>query len=230
MANFGNQGGRKANVPAVPGTAALLRTGGFQIVEPRCKVCQSPHRGEIDLLLGTGWSVAKIVRHFNNFLGDRHFSRDSISRHADRHSSIEDKATRGVLEARARQEGIDVAMAEGFITTKAGVLDTIIQRGLEDLHKGNTTAEPKDVIQAIDMLQRFEAEWKEVAVDEMQVEFRLFMEAVKEIVGEEHYALVYDAFVRKLDERSGANLHPLPSPKSDQLELEAGELVAEEED
>lgn len=228
MANFGNKGGRVPNQPAVPGTG-LAVVGQFQIVAPNCKVCKSPHRAEVDKCLAMGWSQISVVRHFNQVVGEEYFSKDSMNRHANRHLSIRDAATRRVIESRARQVGMDVDEVEEFLTTKAGVLDAIVLKGLESLHSGATVVEAKDMIGAIQLLDRFEAEWKETAVDEMLAEFKAFTEAVKEVVGEEKYEEVFAAFERRLDSRHPHALNPAKPPVHNDDTID-GEIVSEEEE
>lgn len=223
MANFGNQGGRKANQPAVPGQS-LIPGAAMEIVEPKCKVCMSPHRREIDMLLATGgWSDTAIANHFNNFLGDGFFSKHSIGRHKKRHLSVRDAAVRNIIEARARQFGVDVEEVEGSILTKAAVLDTIIATGIDSLHRGDTVVEARDVLAAVATLDKFESEWKETAIDELLAEFKLFMEAVKSHVPEELYAAIYETFEAKLDARSGPTLKPLPPAPTEEI----GEVTEE---
>lgn len=40
----------------------------FSTFEPRCKVCRSPHRREIEVMLATGWPQGRVRRHWNEFL------------------------------------------------------------------------------------------------------------------------------------------------------------------
>lgn len=48
--------------------------GGF----PRCKVCQSEHRDEIDTALRRGDSQASVRRHFNGVLGREYFTANNL--------------------------------------------------------------------------------------------------------------------------------------------------------
>lgn len=185
----------------------------MEIVEPKCKVCSSPHRREIDMMLATGWSNVAVMNHFNQIAGEGFFNKHNIGRHKSRHLSTRDAAVRRIIEERARQFGVDVDNVEGFIVTKAAVLDTIIQSGMEGIHRGDTFVEPKDVLTAVQQLDKFESEWKETAIDEIMSEFKAFTEAVKEIVGEEQYEAIFTAFERRLESRNSAVLKPLQIPE-----------------
>lgn len=228
-------GGNK-NPAATPGTGAANLPAPlqhFEIVQGKCKVCNFPHRREIDMLLATGWSQTAVRNHWNQVIendADK-FTPNNMSIHARNHLSSKDAAIRRIIEARARAVGVDVDAVENHITTKAGVLDTIIQSGLTSLHKGETVAETREVIAAIQMLDKMEAEWKETAVDEMMRDFRAFTEAVKEVVGEDLYATIYETFERKLDSDTARLLRPQLPPGHEETVADVidGE-VAEEED
>lgn len=219
VANFGQQkkgkksGGSANNLPALPGLAELSHG--------RCKVCKSPYRREIDMLLATGWSQANVLRHFNQLIEDaaEQFTPQNMSTHARNHLTSRDAAVRKIMEERARQMGVDVELAENFITTKAAALDTIIHQGLHSLHTGSTQAEPKEIIAAIQMLEKMESEWKETAIDELMSEFKIFMECVREscIVwlgeekGEDFYGDITDRFEARVTGRQSPVLKPIPA-------------------
>ena len=199
----------------------------YEVSEGKCKVCQSPHRREIDMMLATGWSQTSVMKHWNQILGEDYFKPNNISNHARKHLTSKDAAVRRIMEERVRQQGIDIESIEGFITTKAAVLDTIIQTGLQNLHQGHTVAEAREVLQAVQLLDKMEAEWKETAIDELMTEFRAFSEAVKEIVPEEMAERIFDLFEAKLDKRAAPVLKPLPPPAED---ADVVVEVTEEED
>lgn len=169
------------------------------VVEPKCKVCNSPHRREIDMMLATGWSQAAVRRHVNNMMGEEFFSHVNISVHARKHLTTQDAAVRKIIETRARQEGIDIEGVTDYIVTKTAVLDLIIQSGIQGLNRGHTITEPREMIAAIQTLDKMEAEWKESAIDEMLREFRAFSDAVKSVVPPEQFAEIYAKFEETID-------------------------------
>lgn len=195
----------------------------FEIVAPNCNVCQSPYRRQIDLCLASGWKQTAVIRHFNQIEGDNYFKKDSMSRHRNLHLSIMDKAIRDVIEARARQFKTDTDEISGGLMTKAAALETVVMRGLDSLQKGTSVSEPKDVLAAIAMLEKMEAEWKETAIDEMLREFKAFSDSVRDVVGEELFAAIWAGFEARLGGRSdnAAALNPAP--------LSAEEVVTEGE-
>lgn len=217
MAQF-NQNNSKKTQPPRPGTGASnlpVPVGYFEISEGKCKICQSAHRREIDMMLATGWSQASARRHWNQVLepthGSDYFTHANFSNHARKHLTTKDAAVRRIYEERARQMGMDIDKVEGFIVTRQAVLDTIIHSGLEALHLGHTVAESRDVLQAVQLLEKLESEHKEQAIDELLRDFKAFMEAVKEVVGEDMYETIYERFEGKLDNSNPHLVSPLPA-------------------
>jgi hypothetical protein len=62
----------------------------FSTVEPRYKVCPSPHRREIEIMLATGWPQAWVRRHWNEFIGADHFTANNISVHSRHYLNLSD--------------------------------------------------------------------------------------------------------------------------------------------
>lgn len=176
------------------------------------------------MMLTSGWSQTDIKNHFNELIGEEHFSNVNISRHKRNHLSVQDAAVRRIIEARARQFGMDVDTAEGMIMTKAGAVDTIIHRGLEAINTGAVEFRAGEVLQAIQLLDKMEAEWKDTAIDEIMAEFKAFTTAVKEFVGEAQYETIFNRFEEILDGKRHPALAPPQIPPSD---IE-GEVVSEE--
>lgn len=215
MAKFGQGhqevGGDK--LPARRGDKSIKQSGvGFFSLppvyehnEPRCKVCQSPFRREIDSALASGWSQAAVIKHYNAALGEDYFTRGNMSRHKARHLSVRDAAVRNIIEERARALSMDVDKVEGFILTRQATLDMIIQTGLEQLRQGITESAPKDIIAAIQMLEKMEQDFATNAVEEMTQQYKAFADAVQEIVPEEFHGQIFDRTKELLTERQVGN-------------------------
>lgn len=189
--------------------------------EPRCKICQCPFRREIDMALVTGWSQAGIVRHFNVALGDDYLNRSNLSRHKERHLSSRDAGVRNIVEERARAFGVDVENAQGFIMTRQATLDLIIQQGLEAMRAGITSSQPRDILEAVQILEKMEKEFQDVAMDEMMNQYKAFADAVQELVPEDLWERIFDKTQDILGERA-------VGPKIVRMELPELAPLAEE--
>lgn len=206
MANLARSASQNQSKPARPGgkSGRSSAPAPTQFTEPRCKVCTSAYRAEIENLARAHWSDAAIMRHINARLRDDEvpFNASNIGRHFNNgHVLAETTAIRRMIESRARQFKVDVESAEDTILTKAGAMDVLIHKGLKALEDGDTVVEPKDVITAIQLLTKLEQEWGETALDELLNEFRIFTEAVKEVVGEDMHAEIFERFETRLDSR-----------------------------
>lgn len=236
MANFANskggkRGGKKQTLVAA-GSLPVLTDHN----EPRCKVCQSPYRREIDMCLATGWSQRSVIDHFNALLaederyGPDYFSPNNMSTHKNRHMTVRDIAVRKIMESRAKALGVDVENVEGMILTHEATLETIVQAGLEQLRNGLTSSEPKDVLAAIQMLKQIEADFTASAVDELTNQFKAFADAVEEIVTPEQGKEIFQRTQELLAQREIKLMRPqlqAPQKKADVVEVEAIEVEEE---
>lgn len=218
-----------SNTPAAPGAAQPTTPVLHQVSEPKCKVCKYPHRREIDMMLATGWSQADVRKHWNQVEGFEMFSHANISVHSRKHMTTKDAAVRRIMEQRARQEGLDVDAVEGFITTKRAVLDLVIASGIQGLHAGITMTEPREIIAAVAMLDKMEAEWKETAIDEMLKEFRAFSDAVKAVVSEEMYAAIFAKYEATIGTETNSLRQGLPLVAGELDEAELAEFTEVDE-
>lgn len=205
----------------------------FQIIEPRCKVCTHPQRREIDMMLALGWSQAEVIRHWNNIMElmdipeSEWFKPTSMSSHANKHLSINDAANRRVIEARARAEGIDIDTVEGFILTKTGIAEALIGAGLQSLHRGHTTVEPKDILTAIKTLTELEENRSAQAEEAMLREIKAFTTAVKKNVPEEMWSQIYEDYEKELGKVNPAIMPPAEIEQ--EIIVESIEITEEEE-
>lgn len=203
------------------GGAQVAPRQDFQIMEPKCKVCTHPQRREIDMMLALGWSQADVIRHWNGIMElqglpkEECFTRSGMSSHVTRHLSLNDKANTRIIEARARAEGIDIDTVEGFILTKQSAAEILVAKGLDSLHRGHTTVEPKDILTAIQTLDKLEKDRASMLEETMLRELRAFTEAVKSVVPEEDWELIYQRF-----EENVGGFNPAIMPGEDVIQYE----------
>lgn len=153
-----------------------MKNGVPVVVEPRCKVCMSPHRNAIDALLAGGYSYSEIARHFDGI------ERRSISNHYKEHLDYENAAIRTIIEREAaaaqknHEEGVD------RLITKQTYLEVALQKAYDQVLSGDTEITAGEAVKLIEMAQRLEERTHDVAVDEMRSQFNAFMQAVKSTV------------------------------------------------
>lgn len=166
------------NKPRVPAKKSQA-LGVPLIIEPKCKVCQSPHRHVIDqMLVGGALTYSEIERQFV-FAG---IPRRSISSHAQKHLGYEETAIREVIEREAATARRNHEEGVSRLVTKNAYLELALQKAWDALIKDIAIVEPKDAVKVIETLQRFQDQNQEAALDELRVQFNMFMQAVKEVV------------------------------------------------
>lgn len=171
------------------------------------------------MLLVSGWSQTDVAKHFNQVMGEEHFSKMNISRHARYHMDARDGAVRRIMEARARQMLGEIDDMEGMITTKMGAVEVLVQRAMEQMNAGVMELKGGDLLDAIKLLDQMESEWKETALDELTNEFKAFAAIVKDEVGEERFKEIFAKWEAKMDNKERKAIMP--------VEIETGEVTGE---
>jgi hypothetical protein len=156
-------------------------------------------------MLSLGWSAAATRRHWNQIEAqggddEDYFKKSSMENHARKHLSSLDAANRNILEARARAEGMDVDMVEGFILTKSAAAEMIVHQGLAALQRGDANVEAKDILAALETLMKLDESRSTVAEEVMLREIRAFMAAVKRHVSDDLWKAIHDDYKAELGE------------------------------
>lgn len=152
--------------------------GQLQIVEPRCHVCQSKHRKDVDRYIAMSMSQAEVCRWFEAFDGTI-FTRKSMSTHVNKHLGLTTHAVRSIIEDEAREIIGDIENVKGFILTKKAAMRVALQSAYDNIMSGTTLVEPDVMLKIIDKLEVWEREEQEATVDEMKRDFNAFAAAVK---------------------------------------------------
>lgn len=169
------------------GKSVKVASGGRvqipQINEPRCKVCQSPHRSLIDQMLVAGLTYSEIERQF----AFAQIPRRSISAHKDKHLGYEEAAIREVIEREAAAAQRNYEEGVGRLVTNNAYLEVAKQKAYDALIRDDVIVEPKDAVKIIEQLERLQERNQDVALDELRVQFQMFMQSVKELVERERW-------------------------------------------
>jgi len=130
------------------------------------------------MLVGGALTYSEIERQFV-FAG---IPRRSISSHAQKHLGYEETAIREVIEREAATARRNHEEGVSRLVTKNAYLELALQKAWDALIKDIAIVEPKDAVKVIETLQRFQDNNQEAALDELRVQFNMFMQAVKEVV------------------------------------------------
>lgn len=153
------------------------------IHEPRCKVCTSPMRNEIELLIANGYNMSEIARQVQ--AAGQDISYKSVDRHAKNHMDLKRSAFRMIMEKQAKELG--EMQAEGAIRIVSGRawLDLFIQQATDLIIAGEMEIEARDVVKAIELREALEKEGISIFQEQIMVELRAIIDAMKEIAGAE---------------------------------------------
>ena len=163
------------------------------VFEPRCKVCPSELRTEIDAMLRRGDSQTNVRRHFNRALGHDFFTPNNLSVHARKHVYGPDPADWIRKSVRAKRMLGD-PNAIPSRPSPEDALRAVMEVGLSLVDAAVTVPEPMDVIRAAKELKRIEREGMQATEGQSLREIKAFSAAVKKYVPEELWATIYDEF------------------------------------
>ena len=161
------------------------------INEPRCKVCASPHREEIDLMLAGGRKQSEVRKHWNQVIGEGHFTANNISVHARKHLSARDDISRRLSANGASRTDIASRAADMDQPGIRAATEAIIHGGLQALHAGLTVAEPRDVLAASRVLTTMDIEDVSETIKGMERDMKAFMQAVKDCIPKEDWERIF---------------------------------------
>lgn len=193
--------------PGRHGSRSLVMTqiGGQQYPlrsEPRCGVCQSPHRLFIEERLVRGDSYASIAREVSGLPhGDRTPpSKQSISIHTrNNHLPLGQSTQRRIIERRAQEIGQSVEDSEDPLADWLTLNQMVVQRGVEKIASGELDVTTGDVLRASQFLHDVEQEASEDLDQDVWVEAMMeYMEIAKRFIPPQ----VWDQY--------GAALHASP--------------------
>lgn len=186
------------NLPAKP-------DGGRNIItEPRCKVCMSAHRAEIEILVARGYSYNSIERQVSGLGGD--LSAKSIERHSKRHMDIEQGAYRTIMERQAKElSEIEGEGAMRIVSGKAW-LDIFIQKATDTLIAGEMEIEAKDVVKAIELRQAMEEQGFDLFQEQVMIQLKALIQAFKEMLAPEIARQIGERAKQIVEEQRGLEL------------------------
>ena len=184
---------------------------GFERVEPRCKICRSPHRREIDAMLVTGWQQADVRRHWNDYLRRPAFSANNLSVHAARHLNPLDPALWPIrhscvallLEQASQGDTLAFPLAENI----SALLQLLQSFGTYGINTNLVEVETSDILRAVKArgeLGELAASGREASAQHQEEavrrEFGLFLQAVRYVVSAAELNEIVERFEELLSE------------------------------
>ena len=181
---------------------AIAREGAPpRITVPQCHVCTSPFRDFIEEALVRAHPYERIADKLPPDEDGNKIDRRSISHHWKEHMDLQRTAIREELEEEARAAGQNIDGPQGAKTDR-GILKVLVAKGFDDVIRGVSTVEPKDLIQMIKLLNELNSNASTARAEENEVALRTFVRAIENICEPEMIkAIVAEAErIRDLDD------------------------------
>jgi hypothetical protein len=205
--------------------------------EVRCKICSAEDparplpngalvRSTADDLVVRAATYSSVLAAIEPLVADWPASRRptyaSVRRHAKLHLRADAAAIREILERRAQEADVAVAVGAGPIVTTAGLLDTVRQKGFEAIATGAVVPSVRDTLEAASALEDLDREERVATLSEVMRQVREFGEAVRRSVGDE----VFESILALRDHPALAG-SSVPPTKTDGSEPDDGPAATE---
>jgi hypothetical protein len=180
-----------------------------RIYEPRCHVCNHPHRDWIEAMLVRGATYKGIQDRVPPAKGYEKLDRRSVSNHHKNHMDLQDAALLALIEEEAKLQGLNREEGVRDILSKRAVLEVAVRKGYEDILAGVTTVEPRDLVQITKLLAEMDAQALQTGLDEARQQVQMFIDAIKSVCntlenGSDIQQMIVEE-VRKMRKRQGVH-------------------------
>lgn len=166
-----------------PASMVMVRVGGRTVpakTSSGCRVCQSPHRAQIDAWVLQGYTRPTILGYLADMeegpLGRP--SEKSLRLHTDKHLPLDARAQAAILNRRADQLGEDIEKYGGRVADHLSALDIVVLKGFDALQDGSIQVDATTLMKAIDLKQKIESSadggvdanvWRDALMEYMRI-------------------------------------------------------------
>ena len=182
----------------------LARTGQLKVRQPpaRCRICDDvPTRKLVNSLIVRGWSYKDVwmvlddsINPIRRQQGLKPISQRIIQAHARSHTDLDHPAWgiyRKIVEKRAIEAGKDVSDTIGGLVTGLAFMDTVMQRGYENLVDPDTRVAYTDGMAAAAKIMEFERrDGGAQQYAEQMAQINRVIAAIKDTVPEEYWPVI----------------------------------------
>lgn len=196
MAKF-NQPDKKGDGSSKP---PATKQEGLEIIEPRCSICQSEHRRDVDRFLALGFSSGRIAEFMERLGGN--FTRKAIWNHGRKHMTLHTSAVRGIIEDKARKQFEDIDDVKGFLLTRESLVEIATHQGFLAMMQEKMDWTPKDLLSWMEKLEAMERETHDESLHALQMQFDALVQAVKATVPTELWPKVYERWNVLLEDQT----------------------------
>ncbi|MFD7835547.1 hypothetical protein [Streptomyces sp. NPDC059761] len=166
-----------------PTSMILVRVGGRTVpakTAPRCRVCQSPHRAQIEAWILEGYTRPTIL----GYLADLdegphgHPTDKSLRHHTNKHIPLGARAQAAILDRRAEQLGEEIEKYGGRVADHLSALDIVVLKGFDALQRGEIQVDAPTLMKAIDLKHKIDSStdggvdanvWRDALMEYMRI-------------------------------------------------------------
>jgi hypothetical protein len=199
-----------------------------RVFEPRCHVCSSDYRDFVEESLVKGHSYERIAKRIPADKDEKKIDRRSISNHFREHMDLQRTAIREELEEEAKALQQNVESGALGAKTDRGILKVLVAKGFDDVIKGVSTVEPKDLIQIIKLLNELNNNASTSRAEETEISLRIFVRAIQDVCDQETIAAIV-AKAEKLRQMDDVEFEVrgvmIPEPKMIEAEVVESAII-----
>lgn len=126
------------------------------------------------IALGTGHQ--EISRIFGGEIDRR-----SIGNHAKKHLAYEEAAIRSIIDTETVAANENAELGISGETKRRVILETILQKGFEQVVSDRAVIEPETILKTIEGLNKLDRNSSGAQLDEIKIQFHAFLQAIREI-------------------------------------------------
>jgi hypothetical protein len=181
-----------------PKAETRMETSGRDVlpfVHPRCKVCSSPNRNEIEIQILLGASAPKIAKAFP----EDSLNRQNIFAHKHGHMDVLDVQVEDAVRAHKARTRQEAQAAGNAVVNRLQLVEDLLLAGVVSAQAGAVRFTPRDLLALLDERDRLAGD--EEAYEELKVDVKEFSDAVKEVVPRSMWADVVSCFDEKVAAR-----------------------------
>lgn len=167
-----------------PTSMTMVRVAGGRAVPaktaPRCRVCQSPQRIDIEQWMLQGYSRPRILGWLDGMEAGElgHPTDKALRLHAANHMPLGAAAEAAIIDRRAEQLGDEVEKWGGRVADHLTALDMVVLKGFDRLQRGELTVDAATLMKAIDLKHKIDQSvdggvdanvWRDALMEYMRV-------------------------------------------------------------
>jgi hypothetical protein len=193
---------RRASRDPKNGNLPVGAPKGLQYYEPRCKVCCSPFREDIERMVLKGFtymSIERMVKPLHDpASGKAPINRKNLAKHTTAHMELGKSVLRSIIEDNFKEAATQADETKKSILSHKAILEGMLQRAWEEIATKDSKFQWSELLAIMDRLDRMDSKYASAQLDEIMTEARAFSQAVQSVVPQHMFQQIADRFEENL--------------------------------